>query len=160
MVEPDFSVTGGYFDINDTPSIPGVYALVSRRTGEPIYVGKTGNIKRRIYEHLHNTNGHAELRYWLATIDAGLLAVVVYDLPSCERISALAGDAALRCVESEIAYKARPHFNKRVLSKYMGEGGRAVTLTDRRVDRLHVYVDGQAYHYAAIDIFGSIADRQ
>jgi len=46
---------------------PGVYAIFDRTTGKTLYVGRTKNIKRRLYtNHLMGTKANARLKKYLA----------------------------------------------------------------------------------------------
>ena len=49
-------------------SVPGVYAIFDRATGATLYVGRTINIRRRLYtNHLMGPEANARLKKYLAT---------------------------------------------------------------------------------------------
>ncbi len=52
---------------SDLPAKPGVYAIFCKDTGETLYVGRTKNIRQRLYNnHLHGPFTNARLKKYLA----------------------------------------------------------------------------------------------
>ena len=51
---------------SELPEKPGVYAIFCRDTGETLYVGRTKNIRQRLYkQHLNGTFSNARLKKYL-----------------------------------------------------------------------------------------------
>ena len=51
---------------SDLPAKPGVYAIFRKDTGETLYVGRTKNIRQRLYNnHLHGPFTNARLKKYL-----------------------------------------------------------------------------------------------
>jgi hypothetical protein len=51
---------------SELPDKPGVYAIFCRDTGETLYVGRTKNIRQRLYkQHLNGTFSNARLKKYL-----------------------------------------------------------------------------------------------
>ena len=141
----DFSLKATYHDLGQLPTIPGVYTIIGKRTSAKVYVGQSTNIRKRMSDHLHNTSGQADLQAWLATVDTDLLTVAVFDQAACDLATELTGIAALRCVESNLIFRLRPHFNKRIFSKYMHESTSQLAINPAQPLALKVYRHGRGY---------------
>jgi len=69
---------------SDIPDdLPGVYAIFNKHTGETLYVGRTQNLRRRLYtNHLHGPKANARLKKYLVE-DPEL--VDVQDMPAAKQ---------------------------------------------------------------------------
>lgn len=135
---PNFSIRPGVCNIDNIPSVAGVYAIRDACTVF-VYVGQTGNVKKRFYTHLWYKHAPLKVQQWIRTVDTALLSIAVFDLNACERMSSLTGKLALRFVESYLIYELAPSLNEKVFSQYMSDSYNRLSVSDKNNLTVDVY---------------------